>query len=87
MKLSKDQKATLATIQAAGAEGVVGEASWASAKSLVRKGLVKEEIVARNMPAPKFYATYFPGQEATRYQLYTLQGRERSITAVRFTAV
>jgi hypothetical protein len=79
--LTKDQKAALATITAAGSRGVESEAGWTAAQSLVRKGLVKVEIVAQNVPATKLYP------EGPRSATHTLRGKLRMVTLVRWTVV
>ena len=81
MTLTKDQKAALATITAAGANGVEREAGWVAAASLARKGLVKVEIIAENVPATKLYP------EGPRSATHTLRGRVRMVTVVRWTVL
>jgi hypothetical protein len=81
MKLTKDQKAALETIKGAGAKGVEREAGWVAAASLVRKGLVKSEVVAENVPATKLYP------EGPRSATHTLRGKLRVVTVVRWAAI
>lgn len=81
--LTPAQKNTLAIIGAAGAEGVLEQASWPSAASLVRKGLVRSEVVHANMPATKFYT----GPDVSRSDTHTLRGRLRFLTICRWTVV
>ncbi len=80
MKLTKDQKTALAMIADAGAAGIQGAAGWTAAQSLVRKGLVKVEIVAENVPATKFYP-----EGTSRFDTHTIRGRIRILTIVRWT--
>lgn len=79
--LTPAQKRTLAIISAAGPEGVLEQASWPSAASLVRKGIVRREIVHRKMPATKFYP------DGSRFDTHTCRGRLRFLTIVRWTVV
>jgi len=65
----------------AGPEGVLEQASWPSAASLVRKGLVRSEIVHRNMPATKFYP------DGSWSDTHTLRGKLRFLTIARWTVV
>jgi hypothetical protein len=77
--LTRDQKDALASIASAGAKGVQSEAGWKSAQSLVRKGLVKAEVVAENVPATKLYPN------GPRSATHTPRGRLRLVTVVRWT--
>lgn len=81
MTLTKDQKAALATITAAGSGGLESEAGWTAAQSLARKGLVKAEVVAEKVPASKLYP------QGPRAATHTLRGRLRMVTVVRWTVV
>lgn len=80
-KLTPSQKQTLAVIRAAGSAGLLEQASWPSAASLVRKGLVRTVVEATNVPATKFYP------DGSRADTHTLRGRLRFLTIVRWTAV
>lgn len=79
-KLTSAQKTALAEILAAGTDGLLTDASWTAAQSLVRKGLVKATVEAKNVPATKVYPN-----ATSRFQTHTVQGRLRHFTMVRWT--
>jgi hypothetical protein len=79
MELTTDQKCMLDRIRAAGTAGLVG-VTRVSAASLVRKGLVKMEVVEKNVRADKLF-----NAADGRSLVYTIQGRFRFYTVVRYT--
>ena len=79
VRLSPTHKAIMADVAAAGAAGLELPASYVSAATLYRYGLVTREIVGRFI-ASRYYA----GQSAPRSMTHTIRGRERTVTIYRY---